>query len=651
MNWWEEIDLHVLATFVPGTRLALFGGVISDSGSPRPLGPELDSQVVDAEGNILFKHLQEGESYSAGAVLGDTWHFISFQIPTRNANKVEIENMTLIQLKDVEDVAYEDEEVPTWTEAVSTRKPRKLTYRNLMDAIYGAKSDGSASIKGAFEAALIDSIGRTLYMPRGSYLASGLVVPDGTGITLLGDGEDTRFLHDGVNDALLKLGSHSKIEGCSIDGNRRAGLVSAGHGVFTSFADDVEIAYMYGDNMKGEFIHFGNPGAHNIHHNQVTDPGLIGIRGELNETTTQDASEIYVQDNFVGPTTFDLESNQVRGIKLSKHGAPFNWEGARVIGNSVRRWNEEGVNKGGMGIEIEAPLDPMVRDNLVTGGSYGISLARPTGGQIIGNTVKGTQTIGIESSGSSGTQTIGNRIEGQGLLPTGISVNDNSGNRRALKTIVAENIVDGCTERCFFGFRPESLQILGNSFTHEVEGSAAVVIQVTAAAPAARVVISGNDVSSLGRCLLFEGGNTVQLTGSSNTFTSYTIAAVALKSGTFVGSLDGSNFLGEGVNHEVFAASVATKMRLGGYAPQLAAAKEFTVKGIPSRVRTTGATAIESIVPTIAGHVMSLAFTAGATVVDGENLKLAGNFEGAGGRVLTLVCDGTNWEEISRSTN
>ena len=39
------------------------------------------------------------------------------------------------------------------------------------------------------------------------------------------------------------------------------------------------------------------------------------------------------------------------------------------------------------------------------------------------------------------------------------------------------------------------------------------------------------------------------------------------------------------------------------------------------------------------------------TVTDGGNLKLAGNFVTALGSTITLVCDGTNWYEISRSAN
>ena len=38
-------------------------------------------------------------------------------------------------------------------------------------------------------------------------------------------------------------------------------------------------------------------------------------------------------------------------------------------------------------------------------------------------------------------------------------------------------------------------------------------------------------------------------------------------------------------------------------------------------------------------------------MTDGSNLKLAGNFVTTADDVITLVCDGTNWFEMSRSVN
>lgn len=64
----------------------------------------------------------------------------------------------------------------------------------------------------------------------------------------------------------------------------------------------------------------------------------------------------------------------------------------------------------------------------------------------------------------------------------------------------------------------------------------------------------------------------------------------------------------------------------------------------------TGTTTITSITAKSAGTIVLLQFDGILTVTDGSNLKLAGNFTTAAESTLTLVCDGTNWFEISRNS-
>ncbi len=68
----------------------------------------------------------------------------------------------------------------------------------------------------------------------------------------------------------------------------------------------------------------------------------------------------------------------------------------------------------------------------------------------------------------------------------------------------------------------------------------------------------------------------------------------------------------------------------------------FTVTG------TTGITSIDALP---AGTVIHLIFESVLTVTDGGNLKLNNSFSATADDVLTLVSDGTDWYEISRSTN
>lgn len=63
----------------------------------------------------------------------------------------------------------------------------------------------------------------------------------------------------------------------------------------------------------------------------------------------------------------------------------------------------------------------------------------------------------------------------------------------------------------------------------------------------------------------------------------------------------------------------------------------------------TGTNAITSITAKTAGTRVTLQFDSTATLTDGSNLKLNGNFTGAAEATITLVSDGTNWFEVCRN--
>src|SRR3990167_2353085 len=62
----------------------------------------------------------------------------------------------------------------------------------------------------------------------------------------------------------------------------------------------------------------------------------------------------------------------------------------------------------------------------------------------------------------------------------------------------------------------------------------------------------------------------------------------------------------------------------------------------------TGTNAITSITAKAAGTIVVLQFDSTASLVDGSNLKLDGNFTGAAESQIMLSSDGTNWFEVSR---
>lgn len=65
----------------------------------------------------------------------------------------------------------------------------------------------------------------------------------------------------------------------------------------------------------------------------------------------------------------------------------------------------------------------------------------------------------------------------------------------------------------------------------------------------------------------------------------------------------------------------------------------------------TGTTNITSVTASWPGRKVTLKFTGILTFTDGSNLKLAGNFVTSADDTITIVCDGTNWYEVSRSAN
>ena len=68
-------------------------------------------------------------------------------------------------------------------------------------------------------------------------------------------------------------------------------------------------------------------------------------------------------------------------------------------------------------------------------------------------------------------------------------------------------------------------------------------------------------------------------------------------------------------------------------------------------VIVSGTTTITSVTAAQAGRLVTLQFSGILTFTDGSNLKLNGNFVTTADDTITLISDGTNWFEVSRSVN
>lgn len=83
----------------------------------------------------------------------------------------------------------------------------------------------------------------------------------------------------------------------------------------------------------------------------------------------------------------------------------------------------------------------------------------------------------------------------------------------------------------------------------------------------------------------------------------------------------------------------------------VASASVMTLPDYTDFITVTGTSNIDAITASWKGRRVTLIFAGALGVTDGNNLKLNGVFITSADDTLTLICDGTNWIEVSRSAN
>lgn len=84
--------------------------------------------------------------------------------------------------------------------------------------------------------------------------------------------------------------------------------------------------------------------------------------------------------------------------------------------------------------------------------------------------------------------------------------------------------------------------------------------------------------------------------------------------------------------------------------PSVESAATVTLPEGADFVKVTGTTDITSITASWAGRVVQLHFADVLTFTNGSNLKIAGDLVTAADAMIEIVCDGTDWYEIGRSS-
>lgn len=257
---------NVLPTWVPGTVVSAYSELVTDSGQPRPIGPALDTAVVDDSGAVAFDSLPSvGEAYVAAAQVGGEWHFRYFAVPgPTNAleeeivarEKADAELLAAIASKNPllgytpENVTNRDVD-PLLTANSDTRYPSQKATKAYVDAVmsllptfnvkdprFGAKGDGATDDTGAVQAAIDAAavVGGVVFFPSGRYIISktlnwkARVFFDGLHWDV-----SVIALADGANETMVKTASYGAegVYGCGarnigIDGNKAKNINSGG---------------------------------------------------------------------------------------------------------------------------------------------------------------------------------------------------------------------------------------------------------------------------------------------------------------------------------------------------------------------------------------------------------------------------------------
>lgn len=309
-------------------------------------------------------------------------------------------------------------------------------------------------------------------------------------------------------------------------------------------------------------------------------------------------------------------------------GIVFQGGRGTIVGNTVRDVARHGINLGPLTIRAhEYIVDGNVIHNSV---QRGILLTKDAdwdsfdGIVITNNTVSDALLGGIEIGTSS-------------VTATNVVVSNNTVVGNASHGIIL-NTVDGGA-------------VTGNY----VEITAASVNGIRLLT-STRLTIGSNSVlstnNSSSRCILTSNVDNSTFVGNVGSGAG---VGILLDSTSTDNTVCGNNMNGNTVG---FSLSTGTNNvvanNINGVVASVASAATIALPASENSVyNITGTTTITSITALNPGRIVTLKFAGALTFTDGSNLILAGgaNFTTAANSTINLMCDGTNWYEISRSSN
>lgn len=247
---------------------------------------------------------------------------------------------------------------------------------------------------------------------------------------------------------------------------------------------------------------------------------------------------------------------------------------------------------------------------------------------IIGNTITGSASSGIRCEGNRNTIT-GNTVEecgGAGILSGGY-------NNTIIGNTTSENNASGITilGSVGSGYSGDDNIIIGNIIEDNDYLDTATYHGIELVGTKYSIIM-GN------RCC---DNDNYQISVNTNCVDCIVI---------------GNNCMGTGIEGAIADSGTRTQIHhnFTNEAFDIASATTIAVRPNGDYFNITGTADITGITASYAGREVTLKFAGTAAtngVVDGSNLKLAGNFGYTPDDAIRLTCDGTNWYEVSRSAN
>ena len=502
---------------------------------------------------------------------------------------------------------------------------------------YGAidGSDSTTAIQAALDAA--DAAGGgAVYIPDGIwYLSAPLTIGDTT--TLFGEGKKSliRALNALEANMLINKDSsggniHIEIRDLAFDGNR-AGQSSTGGIIHLDNVDKFSIHDIWLLNAFNDAIFIDNSFYGRIKNNYAEGAGA---------------------DNYTVHNTFDLimdgNISYLAG-QTGTGGGGFTviTASGRIIINGNSSISASGTN--GNGFVLQGASNAIVSNNIAFGNAAsgfqtdtGNGRHSFTGNQSVGNTGRGFYVLNSENSFSGANIASGNGLHGISILSPGTRniISDSffiNNTGEGIENTGSETTITGntATFNDFNGIKNNGADdaiVSSNVCRNNSQAGAGSYSGL-------RVIDSSDGIYTANRCLDTQGTKTqtygVRETGTSdrniyqaNNFRDNLTAPYIL-----VGS---NNVVQDNITDESLdVASVTTT----------------TLPDNGDYFNITGTTTITSVTASRAERVVILKFAGILTFTDGSNLKIAGDFVTTADDTITLVSDGTNWIEASRSIN